>query len=351
MRYGTPRVSVIIPHFGECAVLHQCLRALERTTYPHFEVVVVDNGSPCSGESLKHYNLDLVYHRNPTNLGFAGGCNVGVRLARGQYVVLLNNDTVVDPGWLAPLVSTMEEHPDLAACQPRLLSLVHPDCLDYAGGMGGLMDIFGYPFAIGRIFGTVQPEKGRYSGTFRIFWASGTASIWRRDLYLDAGGLDEDFFAHMEEIDLNWRLQLLGYRICAVSASRVYHYSGYTLGHHRWRKMYLNHRNNLVMLLKNYSGCALLWLFPLRLMLEAVTALQAAVSLNGKRLLAVALAQLYLWTHWAAIWRKRKQVQSRRKVGDREIFRLLYRGSVVWQYYIRRRRDVQAFLRLRPCNE
>ena len=345
------KVSIVIPHYGDGQILHRCLQSLAGTAFRGFEVVVVDNGSNCGEAEFHAYPFPIVYHRSPENLGFAGGCNLGVRMARGELVVLLNNDTEVEPGWLEPLVELMDSDPRIAACQPRLLSMRRRGYLDYAGAMGGLMDLFGYTFAIGRVFDVTEPDEGQYSGRYRIFWASGTASVWRRRLFLEAGGLDEDFFAHMEEVDLNWRLQLLGYRICSTASSRVHHFSGYTLGPETLRKMYLNHRNNLAMMLKNSSGAALLWQFPAREALELVTALQALLTLNWKRFLAVLWAQVYLLLHAGAIWRKHLAVQKLRQLGDSKVFQNLYRGSVVWQYYVRRRKRVSEFLQLERCNE
>ncbi len=343
-----PLVSIVIPHFGPSEILHSCLKSVAKSTFSDFEIVLVDNGSDFDESFLAEIASGYQYIKNAENLGFAGGCNMGIRAAKGKYVLLLNNDTTVEPGWLEPLVNAMEKDETVAACQPKLLSSRFAGKLDYAGAMGGLIDIFGYPFAIGRVFETTETDAGQYRGVYRIFWASGTASIWRKSLFDQTGYLDEDFFAHMEEIDLNWRCQLRGYKVLAISDSVVHHYSGYSLGHETWKKMYLNHRNNLIMLLKNLASFSLLWIFPARLLLELSTVLFALFTLNWRRVGAVITAFFYLIFHIPSVWRKRRTVQKNRIVPDREIFDRMYKGSVVWQSFFRRRHDVNMFLEILP---
>lgn len=335
-----PLVSVVIPHIGKSKVLYRCLQSLAKTTYLPFELIVVDNGSDLSLSRVQGIIPRVQVVCPGRNLGFAGGCNAGIRHAQGKYVVLLNNDTVVDEDWLSPLVTALESDDSLAAAQPKILSLWHTGFFDYAGGMGGLMDLFGYPFVIGRIFESIEKDQGQYDRHFQIFWVTGTACLWRRSVLQQIGMLDADFFAHMEEIDLNWRAQLLGYRVVSISESLVYHYSGWTLSHQAYRKMYLNHRNSLIMMLKNYDGANLLWIFPYRILAEWVTVLFAMVKLDFKRVLAVPHAFLYILLHLPSIIRKRCVVQSKRQVSDTMLMRRLYRGSLVWQYFILRKRYV-----------
>jgi len=337
-------VSIVIPHFGSSEILYTCLDSLTQSTYSLIEIVIVDNGSDIQKSLLNEYGLAFQYIKNEKNLGFAGGCNVGIRAAKGKYIVLLNNDTKVDPVWLEPLINILESNPTVAACQPLLLSSRFEGKMDYAGALGGLIDIFGYPFAIGRIFNTIEDDENYYSGKFKIFWASGTASIWRKSILSEVGYLDEDFFAHMEEIDLNWRCQLVGYKILSTSESKVYHYSGYSLGHDSWKKMYLNHRNNLVMMLKNYEGKTLLRILPIRLILEIATIVSSICSLNWRRFFAVLFAKAYVLFHLKSIWTKRKQIHSKRKLADREIFKNMFQGSIIWHYFILRHKKVREFM-------
>ena len=242
----------------------------------------------------------------------------------------------------------MELDSSIAVCQPKLLSSRFKGKLDYAGAMGGLIDIFGYPFAIGRIFNTIEPDRQKYLGNYEIFWASGTASIWRKSVFEKVGYLDEDFFAHMEEIDLNWRCLLHGYKIRSTSNSKVFHYSGFSLGHDTWKKMYLNHRNNLVMLLKNLGGKKLIWVFPIRLSMEYFTAIIAIFKLDWRRFFAVILSQLFILVNLISIIRKRKIVQSKRTESDTKIFERMFHGSIVWHYFLRRHTTVDQFMEIKP---
>ena len=328
-------VTIIIPHIGQSDILYACLRSLKGEKKTAFRVLIVDNGSDLSYEKVGEILSDYQIVRNDRNLGFAGGCNVGLRQVQTRYALLLNNDTEVGENWLQPLVACMEDHPDAAACQPKILSMRFPGKFDYAGGMGGLIDRYGYPFTIGRIFDYLETDNGQYEGRFRIFWASGTAMMIRTAVLRESGFLDEDFFAHMEEIDLNWRFHLLGYKVLSDSKSVVYHYSGYSLGHEAHRKMYLNHRNNWVMLLKNYSPETLLWLIPSRTIFDGITLLISITKLDFKRSWAVFRAWVFVLLHLTKIFQKHREVQSIRKISDKVILSQMYSRSIVIDYFLR----------------
>ncbi len=336
MTPGSPRVSIIIPHVGGIEWLSACLESLTPTAGAEVEILVVDNGSSDGSIEIARRRFPWVQVvRSERNLGFAGGCNLGIRATKGEYIVLLNDDCEVTPGWLHTLLAEADADPRLAACQPKLLSAQRRDLFDYSGAAGGLIDVFGYPFALGRMFETVEKDLGQYDRRQRVFWASGTAMLLRRRLLEEVGLLDEDFFAHMEEIDLCWRFHLRGYEVAAVPASIVYHRSGATLAASAFRKKYLNHRNNLVMLIKNYEPVSLLWVLPLRLLLEVVTFAYAVVVLDFRRALAVLAAFGYLLTHPHRLWRQRRAAQAVRRVRDRDVMAKMYRGSVVWSYFVR----------------
>ncbi|MDW8467217.1 MAG: glycosyltransferase family 2 protein [Chloroherpetonaceae bacterium] len=206
------------------------------------------------------------------NLGYAGGCNFGFRHTEGKYVIFLNNDTEQEPDWIEHLVEVAESDERIAALQPKLRSmqakLRGEKVFDYAGAAGGMLDMLGYPYALGRVFNAVEPDHGQYDESRDIFWASGAAMMVRRKAIEQVGAFDDDFFAHMEEIDLCWRLKIAGYRIVSVPKAVVYHYGGATLAAGNPRKIYLNHRNNLMMIIKNASWSRLLWLLPVRVLLE-----------------------------------------------------------------------------------
>ncbi|NIR51403.1 glycosyltransferase family 2 protein [candidate division KSB1 bacterium] len=343
-----PLVSIVIPHLKGEEILKECLQSLERTNYPEMEVIVVDNGST---DASIAYVQDIFpwikVVENSKNLGYAGGCNAGVAESRGKYVLFLNDDTVtLDSNWLDKLVDTCENNPKVAACQPKLLSLVNRDEFDYAGAAGGLMDVFGFPFALGRIFFTIEKDQHQYDQASNIFWASGTAMFVKKSILEQVGNFDEDFFAHMEEIDLSWRIHLTGQDVVSVPDAVVYHKAGSTLRTESYLKVYLNHRNGLVMLLKNYEWKNLLWIFPLRLLFEFVAVIYSLIKLDFVRIRAVFVALGYVGFHLNKILAKRRRVQKNRKLSDAQIFSKFYRGSIVFDYFVKGRRSCTELLGL-----
>lgn len=342
----TPLVSVVIPHFNGAEILDRCLTALQASSYPALEVLLVDNASHdgsavAAAERFASARLRLI--RLPENRGFAGGCNAGVREARGRYIVLLNNDAVVSPRWLEPLVALAEQDERVAAVQPKVRSLDRPTHFDYAAAAGGLIDVLGFPFARGRMFYTCEADHGQYDAVREVFWASGTCCLLRRDAWQLVGGLDESFFAHMEEIDLNWRLHLAGLHVLFCPEAVVQHNAGTTLPPEHPRKIFLNHRNGLVMVLKNYAWPTLLWVMPARLGLELVAAVYFLFRGDLHQTRGILKA---LWTvgtqQRAEIRAGRRRAQAVRQMPDAQIMAHMYRGSVVWAYFVRGRKTCGA---------
>lgn len=250
-----PKVAVVILNWNGVKLLDEFLPSVLKGTDPEMAVVIVaDNGSSDGSRRLlqnKFPHVRTIFF--DTNYGFAEGYNRSVRLLSGEfeYIVLLNSDVAVKDGWIKPMLSFMESHPDVGACQPKILSYKNPSCFEYAGASGGFIDKNGYPYCRGRIFTTCEKDNGQYDDPIPIFWATGAALMVRTRLYLEVGGLDADFFAHMEEIDLCWRILLSGHQIWVVPQSVVYHLGGGSLPAENPRKTYLNFRNNLLLLHKN----------------------------------------------------------------------------------------------------
>lgn len=248
-----PSTSVIILNWNGAAMLRRYLPDVIATTDPALgEVIVADNGS--TDESLEILANEFPAVRVlplDRNYGFAEGYNRAIAMVDTEFVVLLNSDVRPAKGWLRPLVDYMGAHPSTGACQPKILSDVEPEKFEYAGASGGFLDCNGYPYCRGRIFDTLEADRGQYDTPIAVDWASGAALMVRRELYLGVGGLDADFFAHMEEIDLCWRIRLAGKSACVVPQSAVYHLGGGTLPQGNPRKVYLNFRNNLLLLHKN----------------------------------------------------------------------------------------------------
>jgi len=332
------KITVIIPHYNGKKILRDCLHSLDKNEFREFKTIVIDNGSTDGSPDMirAEYNwVELVC--NPVNRGYAGACNQGIDLARTEFVLLLNNDTVMPENFLKEMLAALVNDGTAAMVQPKILSIQDKRYFDYSGGCGGEIDIFGYPFARGRIFDTVETDEGQYEGmTQRVFWTSGCALLLRKPVIEKIGSLDEDFFAHQEEIDLNWRAQLAGYHNLVTTKTYIYHYSGYTLRSDNQRKMYLNHRNNLIMMIKNYSLHMLVWVFPIRIIFELATVAADALFWEGKRAKAVLQALIFLLTHPLSIFRKRRHTQKLRQVSDRVIIRNMFRSSVVISHFLRK---------------
>ncbi|MCF7801817.1 MAG: glycosyltransferase family 2 protein [Candidatus Marinimicrobia bacterium] len=337
-----PLVSVIVPHFNGIDILDACLNSLLQDPYPALEIIVVDNGSLDGSPDFVAEKFPTVHLvRNTVNRGFAGGCNDGMRHAKGTYFLILNNDTTHQPGWIGELVDVMESAPEIGAVQPKLLSAQQPDHFDYSGGAGGLLDFIGYPFALGRIFSMLEKDKGQYDEIREIFWASGTAFLLRREVVEQVGGFDEDFFAHMEEIDLCWRMQNAGWVVKNAPRAVVWHHSGWTLPPDRYKKKYLNHRNNLIMLIKNYPWRYLALIFPLRVTLEGVAFAFSALIRDWKRMVAIIHAALWIIFHPHTLIRKHMAMKNLRdKSALKQVTQRMYPGSVFFQYFIRRQKRV-----------
>jgi GT2 family glycosyltransferase len=340
----TPDVTVVIPHY-RADVLSDCLESLFAHTDLPFHVMVIDDGpdapSICRARAV-FPQIEIL--RNERNLGFCAACNRGLQTVRTRYAVLLNDDTRVTPGWLAPLLEAAERDPSIAACQPKLLSATDPDRFDYAGGAGGYIDCFGYTFCRGRLFDHREQDQGQYDRSAPLFWACGSAMFLRVEAVREVGLLDVDYFMHFEEIDLCWRLHLAGYSIAAVPASVVYHYSGFSLPPASFRKVYLNHRNNLVLLCKNLAFGRLLWIGPVRLGLELFTTFTSLLRGDWPRTAAPLAALLWCLFHPLQLLRRRRHSQSLRRVSDAAIRHGVYRGSIVFQYFARRVRAASQLI-------
>lgn len=244
-------ISVVILNWNGLNLLKEFLpRVLDASDLEISEIIVADNGSTDgSCDYVRWMGLPLI--RFDKNHGFAEGYNLAIKQIESKYTILLNSDVAPRKGWDTALLQFMETHPECGACQPKILSWHYPEKFEYAGACGGFIDRYGYPYCRGRIFGTVETDSGQYQTPMEIDWATGAALMVRTELYKEVGGLDASFFAHMEEIDLCCRMHNLGYRVCVVPESSVYHLGGASLAQGNPKKTYLNFRNNLLLLHKN----------------------------------------------------------------------------------------------------
>lgn len=268
------KIAIVILNWNGCGMLRSFLPSVIRFSEPDGAVVyVADNGSTDD-------SVEMIYREFPTvqliklkeNNGFAGGYNLALKQVEAEYVVLLNSDVEVTEHWLLPLIAYMDSHPETAACQPKIRSWHKKESFEYAGAAGGFIDRYGYPFCRGRIMGVVETDKGQYDTIVPIFWATGAALFIRLKDYKEVGGLDTRFFAHMEEIDLCWRLRARGRQLVCIPQSTVFHVGGATLKRENPHKTFLNFRNNLIMLYKNLPQEELVLVMRVRTILDYVAA-------------------------------------------------------------------------------
>jgi hypothetical protein len=329
-----PHVAIVILNWNGRKFLEQFLPSVLATDYEGFEVIVADNAS--SDDSLaflRQYYPGIRIIQNPGNEGFARGYNLALAQVKADYYVLLNSDVEVDPGWVRPVVALMEGDPQSGACQPKLLAFHQKDHFEYAGAAGGWIDALGYPFARGRVMDVCERDERQYNDAARVCWASGAAMFVRASAWHACGGLDEYFFAHQEEIDLCWRMQLAGYNIYVQPASVVYHVGGGTLPKGNSLKVKLNFSNNLIMLSKNLPFAELLWKLPLRFGLDAVSAWLNLLKGDSGYFVAVVKA------HWRyANWLLGKKAGVRWPQRRGRVRGGYYAGCVPWQYFAKKKR-------------
>ena len=330
-----PLVSIIIPHWNGIDILTECLKSIQKSTYSNFEIIVVDNNSTDeSADLIKSKFPEVILFENLRNEGYAGGCNRGSEIAKGKFLLFLNNDTIQISNWIEPLVELLEKDDTIAAVQPKILNYFNKKLFDYAGGAGGKMDFLGFPFARGRIFNEQEIDSKQYDSKEEIFWSSGTAFLVRKSAFEEVGMFDELFFAHMEEIDLCWRFHLAGYKVWSEPNSIVYHKNAVSLPMYTEKKYYLNHRNSLIMLLTNYTIPLSIYVMPIRWALDVVAIIYAILYGDWKHIRGIARAHAWIVFHPIKLYQKRKRVKPIRKIKDRNILTKMYKGSIVFTYYI-----------------
>ena len=267
------KTAVVVLNWNGKNWLEKFLPTLVKHSKDEATVFIADNASTDDSIEFVQDNYpEVEIIANKSNGGYAKGYNDALRKISAEYFVLVNSDIEATDKWLSPLIKLMDEDEDIAACQPKILDYNNRLKFEYAGASGGFIDHLGYPFCRGRIFDTLEEDKAQYNNTTEIFWATGACFIVRASRFWEVGGLDEDFFAHQEEIDLCWRLKNKGHKIMAEPNSTVYHVGGATLNTESPFKTYLNFRNNLYMLFKNLPITSLLSVIPIRLQLDGIAA-------------------------------------------------------------------------------
>lgn len=331
---ASPKVAIVILNWNGKDYLEKFLPSVLATTYANMEVIVADNGSTDNSINFlttTYPGIQLI--RLAKNYGFAKGYNEALKQVTADYYMLLNSDVEVQPGWLEPMVTLLEGNTIIAACQPKLLTYHNRKLFEYAGGAGGWIDKYGYPFAKGRIFDVFEEDKGQYNESTALFWASGAALFIRSSVFHAVKGFDEYFFAHQEEIDLCWRIQLAGHKIYSCPASVVYHVGGGTLPKGNSLKTFLNFRNNRIMLSKNLPLSKKIIVVPVRNLLDAVSAWKGLLSGDTGYFVAIFKAHLAFIKWW--LFHKKQSVFPISKKGD---LSGCLQKNVAWQHFVKKKK-------------
>ncbi len=340
-----PKVAAVILNYNTRSWLEKLLPSVVLSQYDNLEIIIADNASTDDSiEFLKQHYPQIRIIQLDKNYGFAGGYNQCLKQVEAHYFILLNSDVEVTPNWIQPVIDILENTADAVACQPKILAFTDKKKFEYAGAAGGYLDTFAYPFCRGRIIDQTETDEGQYNDAREVFWASGAALFIKATAYFEADGLDARFFAHMEEIDLCWRLKNKGYKILVQPQAVVYHVGGGTLSRKNPRKTFLNFHNNLAMMVKNMPSGQLWWKLPFRFLLDDLAALFFLFHGNWRDMLAVFKAHISFTLQIRYWLRKRKTLQKsithRNTTG-------IYHKSIVFDFFIRKKRK---FSKLKGIN-
>ena len=329
-------VSIIIPHYNGEDLLYNCIDSIYKNiSIKEFELIVVDNASTDDSiNRIKSSFESVKIISSNSNLGYSGGCNLGATHASGKYLLFLNNDTEHSREWIEKLVHFLDSNSNIAAVQPKILNIYNKKLFDYAGGAGGFIDKFCFPFVQGRIFDTLEEDHGQYNNPSRIFWASGAALMIRSNVFKELEGFDKIYFSYMEEIDFCWRVQSLGHEVWSFPSSYIYHHGPYK----NFRKSsinsyYLNHRNSWILFLKNSYNFNYGLSIVLKLLLDWIALAYSLLRLNLKQHLGIIKAHWWLCFSLYKIFKLRKENQYKLNQLDN-----IYSGSIVVDYFLRRKK-------------
>ncbi|MBP2832759.1 glycosyltransferase family 2 protein [Aquimarina sp. U1-2] len=323
-------IAVVILNWNGRLLLEQFLPSVI-THSKEAVIYVADNASTDTSVTyIKDKFPEVRIIINTSNGGYAKGYNDALSQIEADIFCLLNSDVEVSKDWLIPIIKTFKSDSAVAAVQPKILDYKNKGYFEYAGAAGGFIDKMGYPYCRGRIFDTLEEDKGQYNDCIEIFWASGACLFIKKQVFEEVGRLDEDFFAHQEEIDLCWRIHHLGYKVMYCGLSKVYHLGGATLDTMNPRKTFLNFRNNLFMLLKNVPGPKVWWVLFNRMLLDGLAGIKFLISGKFSHFAAILRAHFGFYLNFNRFVKKRKKLSQRGKYYS--IF------SVVWQYFILKRK-------------
>ncbi|HET8573905.1 MAG TPA: glycosyltransferase family 2 protein [Edaphocola sp.] len=332
---GSNKAAVVILTYNSRKWHELFLPLIVSEAFSGYDVYVVDHASPDDTSAYIRQNFPSVRLIQLTeNHGFAWGYAQALQQINAAYYILLSADFEVTPGWFPPLLAAMEQHPEMAACQPKIRYYKDKAYFEYAGAAGGFKDSLGYLFCRGRLFETLEKDEGQYDDDCPVFWASGGCLVLRAEAYHEVGGLDADLVSHMEEVDLCWRLKNAGYRIGYVAGSTVFHVGGSVITYGSPAKTFYNFRNNLILLWKNERKARLTWLIPLRLILDGIAGLQFLLKGQYKLTLAVIKAH---WRFFGKLrfWTKKRKAAKTSSGHAAANTEGLYPGSIVVAYFLK----------------
>ena len=331
------KLSIVILNWNGAKFLKRFLPSVvEYSSYPWSEIIVADNGSEDNSKDVVLREFpSVVYFQLDRNYGFAEGYNRVLSFLESDYFLLLNSDVEVTEDWLIPLMACMESDSSIGACHPKILQLDQPEKFEYAGASGGFIDHYGYPFCRGRIMNIQEIDSGQYDQPVPVFWASGAAMLVRSSSWKKLEGFDDDFYAHMEEIDLCWRMKNQGFKIKVCPSSSVYHLGGGSLAYGNPKKIYLNFRNNLFLLYKNLPEKKFYRILFTRMILDGVAAIQFLVTGQFEAVQKVFEAHVSFYKNKASLIAKRKALLTKVTCENHSE---IYTGSIVWDFFIKGRK-------------
>ena len=324
----TPKVAVVILNYNGLHWLKQFLKTVVEKS-SNADIYVADNASTdLSLSFVENHFPQVKVVKNKNNSGYAAGYNHALQEICADYYILLNSDVEVTDNWITPIIDVMENDTTIAACQPKIKHHTNKLSFEYAGASGGFLDKFGYPFCRGRIFEKIEIDNGQYDDSTEVFWASGACLFLRSTAFYEVGGFDWDFFAHMEEIDLCWKMKNKGYKIMCIPTSTVYHVGGGTLANGSRLKTYLNYRNNLLLLYKNLNPKNRNLILFIRLCLDGISSLK--FILEGRPLHILEILKAHLYFHFKkGPFRKKRPSEFKVKLGSK---------SIVFAYFFEKKR-------------
>ncbi|MGZ3823007.1 MAG: glycosyltransferase family 2 protein [Mucilaginibacter sp.] len=335
---NTPKVAVVILNWNGIKYLREFLPSVMASTWPNLNIIVGDNGSTDGSVDFLKQNFPTVQIiQNDQNYGFTGGYNRVLEKVEADYYILLNSDVEVPVGWIEPVIALMESDPLIAAAAPKIKSFSQKDHFEHAGAAGGFIDVFGYPFCRGRMFYEIEEDRGQYEQSDEVFWATGAAMFVKSECWKLAGGFDDHFFAHMEEIDLCWRLKNAGYKVMYCAQSEVYHVGGGTLNVENPFKTFLNFRNNLLLLKNNLSFWRATLIICIRFWMDLLAIVRFLNEGKRKDAWAVSRAHQNFVRH---IFERGPRVRTKRSNLPR--LKGMYRRSIVWDFFMKKKRTFAA---------